>query len=93
MVPENTKINIINNIKTSMEMENQNLSANDISLLNDFADNKISMEDAMQSIKQFYKKFSKNVNNFIYHFSFYIERILLCTNLKIPFIAIKALMC
>ena len=42
MVPENTKINIINNIKTSMEMENQNLSANDISLLNDFADNKIS---------------------------------------------------
>ena len=62
MVPENTKINIINNIKTSMEMENQNLSANDISLLNDFADNKISMEDAMQSIKQFYKKFSKNVN-------------------------------
>lgn len=41
MVPENTKINIINNIKTSMEMENQNLSANDISLLNDFADNKI----------------------------------------------------
>ena len=35
MVPENTKINIINNIKT--------------------ADNKISMEDAMQSIKQFYK--------------------------------------
>jgi hypothetical protein len=55
MVPENTKINMINNIKTSMEMENQNLSANDISLLNDFADNKISMEDAMQSIKQFYK--------------------------------------
>ena len=47
MVPENTKINIINNIKTSIEMENQNLSANDISLLNDFADNKISMEDAM----------------------------------------------
>ena len=47
MVPENTKINIINNIKTSMEMENQNLSANDISLLNDFADNKISMEDAI----------------------------------------------
>lgn len=29
MVPENTKINIINNIKTSMEMENQNLSANE----------------------------------------------------------------
>ena len=55
MVLENTKINFLNNIKSFLEMENQNLSANDISLLNDFADNKISMEDAMQSIKQFYK--------------------------------------
>ena len=55
MIPEEVKIKMINNIKTSMEMENQNLTANDISLLNDFADNKISMEDAMQSIKaQFY---------------------------------------
>lgn len=51
MIPEKDKIRIINNIKTSMEIENQNLTANDISLLNDFADNKISMEDAMQSIK------------------------------------------
>lgn len=51
MIPEEDKIRIINNIKTSMEIENQNLTANDISLLNDFADNKISMEDAMQSIK------------------------------------------
>lgn len=55
MIPEEIKLNIINNIRTSMEMENQILSAKDISLLNDFADNKISMEDAMQSIKaQFY---------------------------------------
>lgn len=55
MIPEEVKIKMINNIKTSMEMENQNLTANDISLLNDFADNKISMEDAMQSIRaQFY---------------------------------------
>lgn len=55
MIPEEVKVKMINNIKTSMEMENQNLTANDISLLNDFADNKISMEDAMQSIKaQFY---------------------------------------
>ena len=55
MIPEEVKIKMINNIKTSMEMENQNLTANDISLINDFADNKISMEDAMQSIKsQFY---------------------------------------
>ena len=55
MIPEEVKIKMINNIKTSMEMENQNLTANDISLINDFADNKISREDAMQSIKsQFY---------------------------------------
>ena len=55
MIPEEVKIKMINNIKTSMEMENQNLTANDISLINDFADNKISMEDAIQSIKsQFY---------------------------------------
>lgn len=55
MIPEEVKIKMINNIKTSMEMENQNLTSNDISLINDFADNKISMEDAMQSIKsQFY---------------------------------------
>lgn len=55
MIPEEEKMRIINNIKTSMEMENQNLTATDIALLNDFADNKISMEDAMQSIKaQFY---------------------------------------
>ena len=51
MIPENDKLNMINNIKTSMEMENQVLSANDISRLNDFADNKISMEDAINSIK------------------------------------------
>lgn len=55
MVPENTKINIINNIKTSMEMENQNLSANDILLSAKSFNNEISFADAMQSIKQFYK--------------------------------------
>ena len=55
MIPEEVKIKMINIIKTSMEMENQNLTANDISLINDLADNKISMEDAIQSIKaQFY---------------------------------------
>ena len=54
-MPEEEKIKIINNIKTSMEMENQNLKAKDIALLNEFADNKISIEDAMDSIKtQFY---------------------------------------
>jgi hypothetical protein len=51
MIPEEEKIRIINNIKTSMEIENQNLTQSDISLLSDFADNKISMEDAMQIVK------------------------------------------
>ena len=52
---EEIKINVINNIKTSMEMENQNLTTNDISLMNDFADNKISIDDAIKTIKaQFY---------------------------------------
>ena len=37
-----------------MEMENQTLTQNDISLLNDFADNKISMEDAMQRVKSMF---------------------------------------
>ncbi len=46
----NNKI-IINNIKTSMEMENQFLSDKDISMLNDFANNKISMEDAISNFK------------------------------------------
>lgn len=43
---------IINNIKTTMEMENQNLTANDIAMLNDFASNRITMEDAIQKVKQ-----------------------------------------
>lgn len=50
MIPEEDKIKVINNIKTSMEMENQTLTDGDIELLNSFADNKISMEDAMNSI-------------------------------------------
>ena len=54
MIPEEEKIRIINNIKNSMEMENQTLTQNDISLLNDFADNKISMEDAMQRVKSMF---------------------------------------
>ncbi len=43
---------MINNIKTSMEMENQFLTAKDINVLNDFANNKITMEDAISNIKQ-----------------------------------------
>ncbi len=42
---------IINNIKTSMEMENQFLTDKDVNILNDFANNKISMEDAISNFK------------------------------------------
>ena len=42
---------IINNIKTTMEMENQFLTDKDVSLLNDFANNKITMEDAISTFK------------------------------------------
>lgn len=58
MFSENDKINIINNIKTSMEMENQNLTNSDISLLNDLADDKISIDEAITSITKM------NFNNF-----------------------------
>ena len=51
MFNEEEKIRMINNIKTTMEMENQNLTDIDIAMLNDFADNKITMEDAMQKVK------------------------------------------
>ena len=52
MFAENDKLKIIGNIQTSMEMENQNLTNFDITLLNDFADNKISMDEAMKSIQK-----------------------------------------
>lgn len=50
-IQENNE-NLINNIKTSMEMENQFLSPTDINVLKDYADNKISMEDAMTVFKK-----------------------------------------
>ena len=42
---------IINNIKTTMEMENQFLTDKDVNVLNDFANNKITMEDAISTFK------------------------------------------
>ena len=42
---------IINNIKTSMAMENQFLSDRDINILNDFANKKISMDEAISTFK------------------------------------------
>lgn len=45
------KNKIINNIKATMAIENQKLNDSDIQLLEDFADDKISMEEAMNLIK------------------------------------------
>ncbi len=50
-MPIEDKERVINNIKTTMAVENQMLNDNDIRLLYDFADDKISMEEAMNYIK------------------------------------------
>ena len=42
---------IINNIKTSMEMEKQFLNKQDINVLNDFANDKITMDTAIANFK------------------------------------------
>ena len=51
MIPEEDKIRMINNIKTTMEIENQVLTDRDIAILSDFADNKITMEDAINEVR------------------------------------------
>ena len=43
---------MINNVKATMSIENQKLTHSDIKLLKDFADNKISMDEAMDLIKK-----------------------------------------
>lgn len=43
---------MINNIKTSMEMENQFLNEKEISVLRDFTGNKMTMEDAVSTFKK-----------------------------------------
>lgn len=43
---------MINNVKATMSIENQKLTHSDIKLLEDFADNKISMDEAMDLIKK-----------------------------------------
>lgn len=50
-MPREEKNKIINNIKATMAVENQKLSNSDVKLLEDFADDKISMEEAMNLIK------------------------------------------
>ena len=50
-MPREERNKIINNIKATMAVENQKLNDSDIKLLEDFADDKISMEEAMNLIK------------------------------------------
>lgn len=50
-MPEEEKNKIIDNVKATMAVENQMLNNNDIRLLEDFADNRITMEEAMGLIK------------------------------------------
>ncbi len=50
-MPKEEKNKIINNIKATMAIENQKLNDSDIQLLEDFADDKISMEEAINLIK------------------------------------------
>lgn len=45
------KKRIINNIKATLAVENQKLSNSDIKLLEDFADDKITLEEAMNLLK------------------------------------------
>ena len=52
MLYEYDKSKVIENIKTSMEMENQALTSGDLAILNDFADNKITIEDALNEVKK-----------------------------------------
>ncbi len=49
---EEDKNKIINNVKATMAVENQNLDNTDLQLLQDFAEDRISMEDAMSYIKE-----------------------------------------
>ena len=50
-MPKKDKTRIINNIKATMAVENQKLNNNDIKLLEDFADDKVSIEEAIKLIK------------------------------------------
>lgn len=49
---EEDKNKFINNVKATMAVENQNLDNADLQLLQDFAEDRISMEDAMSYIKE-----------------------------------------
>ncbi len=46
------KIKIIENINATMKIENQELSIEEKRFLEDYADNKISLTDAIEMIKQ-----------------------------------------
>ncbi len=50
------KEKIINNINATMEIENEKLTSSEKKLLEDCADNKISLEDAIEIIKKYILK-------------------------------------
>ncbi len=52
LINNSNKERMINNVKATMSIENQKLTHSDIKLLEDFADNKISMDEAMDLIKK-----------------------------------------
>ena len=50
-MPKEDRKRIIENIKATMAVENQKLTTDDIKLLEDFADDKITMEEALNIIR------------------------------------------
>lgn len=52
LINNSNKERMINNVKATISIENQKLTHSDIKLLEDFADNKISMDEAMDLIKK-----------------------------------------
>lgn len=52
LINNSNKERMINNVKATMSIENQKLTHSDIKLLEDFVDNKISMDEAMDLIKK-----------------------------------------
>lgn len=50
-MPKEDRKRIIENIKATMAVENQKLTIDDIKLLEDFADDKITMDEALNIIR------------------------------------------
>ena len=50
------KKKVIDNIEATMQIENQKLSKSDKKLLEDYADNKISLDEALDIVKKYILK-------------------------------------